>query len=507
MQRKPTVKTALIRILIAAILLAVSAGFLFFRRIQPEVRDQLYDVTVVPPTCTDSGYSLFTSKENGATFADDIVPALGHSFGDWQIRQEGSSILPEIGLRVCTVCGAQEEQIHYPEMPIPLVALEGDLTGIGKTTEVSVNAEYISGDESFTAYALLKYQGHDSLRFDKKNYTLKLFRDEERQEKYKMTFSHWNPEHKYILKANYIDPSQCRNLICADVWADVTKSRDGLSAPFRNLSNYGAVDGFPVALYINREFEGLYTFNLHKDDDLFGMKDGRAQAILIANDASSPEAFFREKAAFHEDSPWEVEFCGTENSDWAKDKLNRLIAFVMESDDETFRKDLGKHLDVNSAIDYLLSIYTLGLTNHSGANLILVCYAEDHPFTASLYSMGTAFGLSEDGKALLQPDLFLPGTADSGTGNLLWDRLLKNFRPQIEQRYAELREEIFDPEALCRQVAEYTAAIPDYLTEADNSVYPHPNPDISHTEQITQYITRRIRLLDEIFLNGKRGTT
>ena len=287
----------------------------------------------------------------------------------------------------------------------------------------------------------------------------------------------------------------------------MTASRDGIPTAFKTLSNYGAVDGFPVALYINREFQGLYTFNLHKDDDLFGMQDGSRQAILIANDASSEEAFFRAKAAFDGNSPWEVEFCGTEDSTWATEKLNALIAFVMESDDETFRKELSRYLDVDSAIDYLLSIYALGLTNHSASDLILVCYGEDQPFTASLYDMDSAFGLSEDGKTALDADAFLPAQKDSGTGNLLWDRLLQNFRPEIEQRYAFLRESVFDPDAMCRRVTEFTSAIAENLTEADNSVYPHPNPDISHTEQITQYITRRIPLLDEIFLTGKRGAT
>ncbi len=507
MQDRSNLKPALIRIGIALVLLAAAVGFLLFRQRQPDKLAQRYDITTVPPTCVDAGYSLYTSKENGATFTDDIIPALGHTYGEQSILQPLGAISPEISGRTCAVCGMTEEQVRYPDTSIPRLALDGDLSGIGKKNEVPITASFISEERNFSAFATLKYQGHSTLQYDKKNYTLKLYEDQGRQEKWKMTFSHWNPENKYILKANYMDPSQCRNLVCADIWADVAASRASLPPVFQSLSNYGAVDGFPIALYVNREYQGLYTFNLHKDDDLFAMKDGEEQAILIANDGSADEAFFRAQAVFEEDSPWEVEFCGTEDSTWAKDKLNRLIAFVMESDDETFRTQLSEQLDVTSAIDYLLSVYVMGLTNYDENDLILVCYEKDQPFTASMYDMDSAFGLSEDGTAAALPEQHLPtvtdGRWDSATGNLLWERLLQNFQPEITRRYAELREALFTPENLCKRVLDFTNAIPAALTEADNTVYPHPNPTISHADQITSYITRRIPLLDNLFLNGE----
>lgn len=496
MERNHSLKPAAMRLGIAAALLAATGLFLHLRK-PPE---GLYDVTRVEATCTDPGYSLYTNREDGSTYVDDIVPAPGHSWSQWTSLTEAAGVQPGSEGRKCSVCGSEEEQVRYPQLGIPVIALEGDLNGIGKTTEVPVTAELIGAEKAFSAWATVKYQGHESLRYDKKNYTLKLYRDEDRDEKYKMTFSHWQEEHKYILKANYVDPSHCRNQVCADVWAQIAAERSSLPAQMRSLSNYGAVDSFPVALYINREFRGLYSWTLHKDDDLFGMKKGAQQAILIANDASAPEAYFREEAAFAEDSPWEVEFCGTEDQSWAKEKLNALIDFVNGSDDEAFRKGLKKHLDVDSAIDYYLSIYALGLTNHEAANLVLVCYGKDQPFTASLFSMNTAFGLSADGTEVRAPEEFLPGEK---TGNLLWDRLAECFRPEIEARYASLREGILEPEALCRRVTECAAAIPAAVTEADAECFPWPNPEISHVEQMKQYIVRRAELLDTIFLTGE----
>ena len=493
---------ALIRIAIAVILLAISTGIIVYRRLDPAWRNSLYDAKLIPPTCTESGYTLYTNRENGRTYTDHIIPPAGHTFGPWQ--ETASDATSTRSSRRCQVCGFTEEKIAYPDLSIPVLAIEGDLEGIGKKSEVNISVSLTGGEQELTSFATLKYQGHSSLSYDKKNYTLKLFLDENRTGKNKVSFSHWNPEHKYILKANYIDSSQCRNLVCADLWADVVASRTNIPRQLKNLSNYGAVDGFPVALYLNGDFQGIYTVNLHKDDDLFGMEDGRNQAIVIANTDTADEAFFLHEAAFTEESPWEVEFCGSSDDAWVKDKLNDFISFVMESDNETFRKNLSAYLDVDSAIDYLLSIYAMGLTRHGADELMLVCYGKNEPWIASMYDMETAFGLSADGTSQADPEEFLPGLENgrwnSDTGSLLWDRLLQNFLPEIQQRYLQLRQSVFDPQNMCSRVTDFISQIDPQLYAADHEVFPHPNPQIDHQEQITQYILRRIALLDEILL-------
>ena len=292
----------------------------------------------------------------------------------------------------------------------------------------------------------------------------------------------------------------CRNLLCADVWADVTASREDLPERFAALSNYGAVDGFPTLLYINGEFQGIYNMNLHKDDDLFGMSEDQYHAIMITNDPTAPEAFFKSEAVFSGDSPWEVEFCGTADPDWAKKKLNQFITFVMESDDASFRKNLHKYLDVDSAIDYLLSMYVLGLTNHGADELVLVCYGRNDPWVCSMYDMETGFGLSADGKTFLPAEAFLPTAESSGTENLLWDRLLQNFYPELCARYTEHRQSVFAPENLSRRVADLTDSIPEEAYTQNDAI--HDGYPAAHTgiAQIKDYIANRILLTDELFL-------
>lgn len=444
-------------------------------------------ITDVSPTCTEAGYTLYENPANGSMRIEDGAPALGHDFG------QGSS---------CLRCG-------IPSVPeaesIPRLEFTGSMDGISKSDRITLGFDFCSADMDFSCYSFTTLQGHSTLEYDKKNYTIRLFADSAVSEKYRLSFNGWQPEHKYILKANYRDPSQARNLVAAGVWSEMAETRANLPARLSLTSNYGAVDGFPVSVWLNGGFHGLYTMNLHKDEDLYQLRDGRQEAIMIANAQTSDESLFRAPAAFAEDeSDWELEYCATdENNVWAKEIFNALIDFVMTSDDKTFRDRLNEYLDVDGAIDYLIYIYALGLSDAGAKDLVMVKY-EDVPWIPSVYDMEDAFGLSPDGTACLSAGEFLPEYADgkwnSSTGSLLWDRLLNAFTPQIRARYAELRQTILSEDALAGRVHGFIAAIPEELYRQDADLYPDRNlPDIDPEDQMIQYISERMPLLDKIF--------
>lgn len=445
-------------------------------------------VTVFEPTCTEAGYTLYENLQQGSTRVEDGAPALGHDFGN------GTA---------CLRCGTAKE-----EHAIPRVEFSGSMNGISKSTRVPLGFSFQGADRDFSCYSFTTWQGHSSLNYDKKNYTIRLFADAGITEKYRLAFDNWQLEHKYILKANYLDPSQARNLASARIWADMAACRPNLPARLLGTSNYGAVDGFPVSLWHDGNFLGLYTMNLHKDEDLFAMRSGAKEAIVIANGQTMDESLFRAPAAFADDaSDWELEYCATdENNAWAKDSFNELISFVMNSDDASFQKDLGKYLDVDGAIDYLIYIYALGMSDAGAKDLVLVKY-EDTPWVPSVYDMEDAFGLTPDGKTVIPADHFLPEFSDgkwtSGTGSLLWDRLLNAFDPQIRARYAHLRQDILTEEALSARVQDIISHIPAELYRQDADLYPHRGlPDMDPETQMVQYIHQRMPILDQIFAEG-----
>lgn len=75
------------------------------------------------------------------------------------------------------------------ENDIPKVFINGAIP----TTKDDVNAEltYISKTLTFHAYITIKCQGTSSMKYPKKNFTIKLFEDEARSIKKKINFKNW----------------------------------------------------------------------------------------------------------------------------------------------------------------------------------------------------------------------------------------------------------------------------------------------------------------------------
>ena len=62
-----------------------------------------YTAEVIAPNCTQQGCTEYKCL-CGKTYKEDILPALGHSFGDWAAVEEGKEE------RTCSVCGEREER-------------------------------------------------------------------------------------------------------------------------------------------------------------------------------------------------------------------------------------------------------------------------------------------------------------------------------------------------------------------------------------------------------------
>jgi hypothetical protein len=468
---------------------------------------EVYDLVTTEATCTENGYVTVKKADGSYSKVVKVFEAPGHCLNEVLLHAPTDDVTCGTAEQRCENCPYTEQVAVYPECDIARLCMYGDLTGIGKKAEVPITVSFSGAGQEIDCYALLKYQGHTSLAYAKKNYTLKLFKDEAFKQKNKITFFDWNKEHKYILKANYIDPSVCRNLVCADLWSEMVACRENYPIRLDDCSNYGATDGFPMALYLNDIYQGLYTFTLHRDDDLFDMEDGNLDGILVANTAQTDAAFFRASATFDEQSDWEVEYSGLEdNTQWLEDKLNELINFVSTTADTEFKNELHQYLDVDSAIDYLIAIYSMGLTNSGAKNITMATY-DNSPLFFSLCDMENAFGLSPTGEQFFEPSHLMPactdGLWDSATGSLLWDRLLQNYEAEIRARYTALRQEILTAERICGKVSDFLRPISKDFYEADYLLYPDiPQPVSSAQAQIEEYVPQRLLLLDRLLLSG-----
>ena len=63
---------------------------------------------IVPATCTESGSKTVVCEDCGETISTEVIPAKGHSFGDWTVTKEATCFEDGEETRTCSVCQAVE---------------------------------------------------------------------------------------------------------------------------------------------------------------------------------------------------------------------------------------------------------------------------------------------------------------------------------------------------------------------------------------------------------------
>ena len=317
------------------------------------------------------------------------------------------------------------------------------IDGIIPTTKDDVLAEltYMSKTLQFHSYITIKCQGTSSMKYPKKNFTIKLYSDEARSEKLKIDFKGWGDQYKFNLKANWIDISHARNVVSARLWGDVVKSRptyDTLPELLRTSPNQGAIDGFPIKVYANGIYQGRYTWNIPKDGWMTNMDDElNTHSILCGENYDS--GCFRAPALIDE-SDWSDELHGT-CPDNIKTRWNEVIDFVINSTDDEFKANLGNYFDVPSLIDYDLFGLAVCGSDSYGKNQIYMTY-DGNKWIASMYDLDTTWGMYWNGETLVAADYARNKFEDhvnGRLGNLLYARIEQLFYPELQSRWLELK--------------------------------------------------------------------
>ena len=329
--------------------------------------------------------------------------------------------------------------IEPKESDIPKVFIDG----IIPTTKDDVLAEltYISKTLQFHSYITIKCQGTSSMKYPKKNFTIKLYADEARSEKLKIDFKGWGEQYKFNLKANWIDISHARNVVSARLWGDVVKSRPtytNLPELLRTSPNQGAIDGFPIKVYTNGIYQGRYTWNIPKDGWMTNM-DAELSTHCILCGENYDSGCFRAPALINE-SDWSDELHDT-CPDSIKTRWNEVIDFVINSTDDEFKANLGNYFDVPSLIDYdLFGLAVCGADSY-GKNQIYMTY-DGNKWIASMYDLDTTWGMYWNGETLVAADYARNKFEDyvnGRLGNLLYHRMEQLFYLELQSRWLELK--------------------------------------------------------------------
>ena len=378
-----------------------------------------------------------------------------------------------------------EEKKEIPDTTIadiPHVYIEGDILDIKEKDDIkNVTLKYVSEELEFESYATIKWQGNSTLRFNKKNYNIKLYSDKKREEKNKIDTG-WGKEYKYCLKANFTDHTHARNIVTANISADIQKKYN----LFENTPNYGVIDGFPVEVYNNNEFLGLYTWNIPKDEWLLGLDKDNENHIAIMPKEPEGENYSAYDS-YDVNTDWEFE-AGYEQS---INKFNKVLKFIIDSNNEEFKTNFEKYFNLDATLNYYVLLEMAMLIDNAARNIIMVTY-DGNIWYPTHYDLDISWGTNWTG---LRTHRYTTDIETYFEGNLFFIKFRDNFKKEIANRYFELRKDIFTKEYIINKFDEFKTLIPsESITKDKNKWYELRGFD---TNQIKSFLDTRIPLIDK----------
>lgn len=419
-----------------------------------------------------------------------------------------------------------EALVTKPEnYDIPILYLYGaGIEGMqSKKDSVSVGLSY-----KFPRFNLsgtlnkIKVQGSSSASLPKKNYTLQLDQAVE-------LINGYGKQKKYVIKADMTDFSHTRNVGCAELWGKVRQTRIKADDAIKtndtdylvdNAGNhivaetdpqlsiggtYGSVDGFPIAVYINDKYWGLYTFNIPKDKGIAKMSKSKGHAIV-----STVWASFNETTRL-DGKDMDIEFCGTEESDWVFRSINALIDTVKASYDtkDDFTKVITPLLDIDSAIDYY--VYSVAIGNVDGIvrNFNLQTWNGKKWYFAA-YDLDMVFGRTPDLLDYLSPEYNGSSIRHGGltfenmaTGNRIFHQLWKFYKDEIIARYKDLASNVLSSANVGTFFTNYVKKIPVALKAQEDKTWPQtPLTESNNIDQIRWWYMYHINFLNRLVANA-----
>ena len=376
---------------------------------------------------------------------------------------------------------------QYKEMHLPVISLQGDLSGISKEESKSVTWLYFDNQQMLNGFGLLKWQGNSSANFDKKGYRLKTLQSDYKKKDKVQFKASWSKQSKFNLKAYYTDGLLSRDPVNAQIGSAILANQDNLPKDILKEDNFGLIEGFPVVLFINNEYAGLYSLNSVRPDFDY------TKYAIMGNQWNDITQFTAVNPSAKLDGS-DFESLNPEDmpTDDEKQAVNNLAKFVSTSSDADFKDHLEEHISVNSAIDYLIFQNIIGNTDAFAKNEILLTWDGTKWFLHA-YDFDNSFQGGWDGK------VFGAQTGIIGTNNKLFARLITLFGDKIKERYASLRNWLTPDYVISKyQKRVDEIGVNNYKMEFDK--WNNPAKDTEDFNQLTQAVYNQFKVLDQNWL-------
>ena len=348
----------------------------------------------------------------------------------------------------------------------------------------TVHIQMVDGQTPlFNVKANITIQGQTSEAAPSKGYKIKT-KNKDTGDKMLMKFGNWPAASTFDLKSyGFTDDTMMRDILANRLWSRILTASDsfpdvlgfdeaGLGAYNTPLDYYGeavlCTDGFPVEMFINGVYQGLYMWRLTVTPEVFQMDDDNMSNILMKYDHTGGSDNGQTLNLIDWSSTSVV------SANWGMESPD-IKAYTDQSQLETQAPDqyaafnavftaLGTYsrtmtdtsaievvFDKDRAIDY--AIFSSLVANVDGIddNLCMASW-DGKKFSMMAYDLDLTFGNS-NGHAAVSPQLY-------GSGMAPYDLVYNQWRKETEARYRYLRDTgVISVETLVRDAARLSGQI------------------------------------------------
>ena len=382
---------------------------------------------------------------------------------------------------------------------IPTIFISGTIPD--SKSYVAGELEYVSKTTKFHAYTCIKLQGSVSLLYPKKNFTINLYSDESRSNILNKEFKNWGSHNNFVLKADYTDILHARNVVGAKLWSKVVQSRSDyntLPEELRNSPNNGAIDGFPVRVYINGAYQGLYNWTIPKCDWMAGMDSTKLNHVLLSSEFNDNGDVNYQYNPCNFNTLWDgnKKYFDVEvgkNSAELVSSLNTIISAIINNDSAS----LEQALDIKSAIDYFIFQEIILGIDGLAKNMLLATY-DMTKWYLSAYDMDLTFDLGGTGQILDCYNACMGNYPYINQYSSLLSYIWGNYWDVYVERYTELRKSVLSYSSIIEEFEKYIGVYGEDVYIQDTVVYPDISSITSNTlNSLRSFIRDRLEYLDD----------
>lgn len=415
-------------------------------------------------------YLNSTKGENCGTYDIKRLRIWGHALTSDEVLRTHIAAIDDLE--------RQEEvyNFNYNNTTLPRMDLFGDITNMTPYQTVDMRIQYTSPNEEKYGASFntgiqnnpVKIQGTSSLQYVRHNYTIYL-KDEFGSPMMYNPYGEANamPDSVFCLKADYIESSHGNNTGMANFINDNVYDTK-LPPQLENPAMRTTIAGFPIVLYMNGEYLGVYNFNHDRySTESYGYDYKKYPNMLVyeinSNSNTSAGAFYRygdnveSSANINERDYYARDFKliygnRTGDSD-TYSEIKSLVEWVSVAEQDLFRETISEHFNKEYLFRYLLTVLMIGGVDSLGKNMKITTF-DGRVWYPTFYDLDTCLGIDNSGYLTIEPDVEIEEGSFNTSNSNLWTKVMNFFASELKEEWALMRQGRFTLDNLLKYVVQ-----------------------------------------------------